>query len=254
MRFFAAMLLLVAETTAVADTATVAVAVASNFHGTAQQLGEMFRSRGDYGVSFSSASTGKLYAQIMHGAPFDIFLAADAERPRLLEENGKVVPGTRFAYAIGRLTLWSAAPALRGKDCLAALKSGNFNRLAIANPRTAPYGVAAEQVLAALNLADKVRDRLLTGENISQTLQYAATGGATFAFVAEAQLHADSVPAAACSWSVDPALHDPVEQQAVLLVHGADNPAARAFYQFLQTPEARAAIKAAGYSLPAPGQ
>lgn len=248
MRIVTALLLLALGSQAAAETAT--VAVASNFYGTAQKLGEMFRARGEHGVSFSNASTGKLYAQIMHGAPFDIFLAADAKRPRLLEENGKTVPGTRFAYALGRLALWSADPALRGKDCLAVLKSGDFSRLAIANPRTAPYGVAAEEVLTALKLQDRVRDRLLTGENILQTLQYAAAGGATFAFVAESLLHADEVPPHTCYWAVDPALYSPIEQHAVLLTHGANNPAARAFYQFLQTPEARDVIRAAGYALP----
>lgn len=248
MRKLCALLLLALGSAAMADTAT--VAVASNFHATAQQLGELFRAHGEHAVSFSSASSGKLYAQISHGAPFDIFLSADAERPRRLEKEGKTVVGSRFAYALGKLALWSADPALQGRDCLAALKAGDFQTLAIANPRTAPYGVAAEQVLAALGLTELVRERLLIGENIAQTLQYAASGGATLAFVAEAQLHSGDVPPATCHWQVERNLHAVIEQQAVLLVRGADNPAARAFYAFLQTPEARAVIAAAGYSLP----
>lgn len=248
MRIVQILLLLALSSGAWGETAT--VAVASNFHATAQQLGEIFRTHGEHAVSFSSASSGKLYAQISHGAPFDIFLSADVERPRRLEAEGRTVAGSRFPYARGRLALWSADPALRGRDCLAALKAGDFRTLAIANPRTAPYGVAAEEVLAGLGLTDTVQGRLLTGENIAQTLQYAASGGATLAFVAEAQLHAGGVPEASCHWPVDAALHAPIEQQAVLLVHGAENPAARAFYKFLKTPEARAVIEAAGYSLP----
>jgi hypothetical protein len=155
---------------AVADE-TVTVAVASNFSRTAAELSAKFAGETGIAIRISNGSTGKLYAQILNGAPFDIFLAADAERPALLEESGLAVSGSRFTYAEGALVLWSrGAP-----DCLAALRDDTGGHVALANPVTAPYGKAALEFLIHEGYREMVSDRIVYGENIAQTLQFVAT-------------------------------------------------------------------------------
>lgn len=221
----------------------VLVAVASNFAHTATQLAARFEEQTGTAVRLSSGSTGKLYAQIVNGAPYDVFLAADAARPAILEHSGRVVPGSRRTYAIGRLVIYS----IRADDCLAALRDPHGGHIAIANPVTAPYGAAARQYLERAGLWDGVSARAVYGENIAQTLQFASTGNAVVALVARSQLHTRFVPEPRCSLEIPAAMHDPVEQQVVLL--DADNPPAGAFVEFLRSATARRIIEQAGYEV-----
>lgn len=221
------------------------VAVASNFAGAAREIAAEFEADSGFDVRITAASTGKLYAQIINGAPFDVLLAADAERPTRLENSGGGVEGTRFVYAIGTLVLWSR----QIEDCRAALNEPGDLRIAIANPETAPYGAAARQFLHHADLWEDVSARLVTGENISQTLQFVASGNAELGFIASAQLRARSLPSARCTWRVPPSAHDPIAQEAILLRRGADNEAARAFLSFLKGEAGRDIILKFGYRL-----
>lgn len=228
----------------------VTVALASNFSQAAREIAEAFTAATGHQVQFSISSSGKLYAQISHGAPFDVFLSADAERPTLLEANGLVVPGTRRTYATGRLTLWSVDKRYEGKDCVAELKAGNFDRLAIANPKTAPYGVAAEEALAALGPDNQdLTARMAMGESIAQALQFVASRSASMGLIATAQLKLPDIPEGTCHWEVPEELHTRIEQQAVLLKRAEDSAAARAFVAFLAGEQARAIILTHGYGL-----
>ena len=222
------------------------VAAASNFSAAARDIAEQFTLNSGYVVRITTASTGKLYAQITNGAPFDLLLAADAERPSLLEESGAAVPGTRFTYALGELVLWSR----QLDDCRGALDTLGNLHLAIANPDTAPYGAAARDFLRNEGLWKSVRRRLVIGENISQTLHFVVSGNAALGFIARSQLQAPSLPDATCSWPVPGSSHDPIEQQAILLQHGLDNEAASQFLQFLRSDAGRVIIVRHGYRLP----
>lgn len=225
----------------------VRVAVAANFLTTARVLAAGFEKSGGEPVVFSFGSTGQLAAQIRHGAPFDVFLAADAERPRLLEREGFAVIGSRFTYAIGRLVLWSAKPGyVDGAG--GVLRTGRFEHLAIANPRTAPYGTAARQVLKALGLWGSLRERLVLGENISQTYQFVVSGNAPLGFVALSEVVGR--PAAGSRWLVPQSLYGPIEQQAVLLTHAGDRAGARRFLAYLRSDAGTTAIERFGYGVP----
>lgn len=227
--------------------AGVRVAVAANFLSTLDQLTEGFSAKTGHRVVASSASTGKHFAQISNGAAFDVFLAADAERPALLERRGLGVAGSRLTYARGRLVLW--VPAEEGlEDPQAYLASAPFRRLAIANPRLAPYGLAAQQVLEQWRLWGLLRGRLVSGENVAQALQFVATGNAEAGLVALAQLRALPAGGRGAYALIPGELHDPIDQQALLL---RDSPAARAFLDYLRGDEAAAVIEAAGYVVPA---
>lgn len=221
----------------------VTVAVASNFRSTATQLADRFYEDTGHAVRLSSGSTGKLYTQIINGAPFDVFLAADAERPALLEDGGVAVPGSRFTYATGSLVLFSASAT----DCMAVLRDPDAGFVAIANPEISPYGKATQQYLAGEGLWDPVFSRAVFGENITQAWQFAFTGNAVVGFAARSQLRA-APREPACSYEVPVSAHDPIEQQAVLL--GDDNEAARAFIDFLRSDVARALIAQDGYEVP----
>jgi molybdate transport system substrate-binding protein len=230
-----------------AQAAEARVAVAANFTAATHRLAAAFERESGHRLIASFASTGTLYAQIRNGAPYDVFLSADMERPRLLESEGLGVAGTRFTYAVGRLALWSAQPGLALDDG-AVLRGDAVRRLAIANPKTAPYGSAARQVLEHMGLWEALQGRLVQAENIAQTYQYVVTGNATVGFVALAQLEA-AQPASA--WWLPPAgWYAPIEQQALLLRRGADNAAARAFLAYLRGPAARATLAALGYGAP----
>jgi len=219
------------------------VAVASSFAPTARALAADFQAASGHTVVLSEGSTGRLYAQIANGAPFEAFLAADAERPRRLEAEGYAVAGTRFAYALGRLALWSRDPE-RVRD--AGALRGDFRHLAIANPALAPYGAAARETLERLGPWASLAPRLVTGEDVGQAFQFVATGNAELGFVALAQV----LDAGGSRWEVPADLHAPIVQEAVLLARGRDDPAARAFLAFLRGPAARARIESAGYAVP----
>ncbi len=233
-----------------ASAGEVRAAVAANFTRAAQRLAQGFEQESGHRVIASYGSTGTLYAQIRNAAPYDVFLAADERRPALLERAGDAVPGTRFTYAVGRIALWSATPG-RASAGAALLEGGDFRALAIANPKTAPYGAAAQQVLAHLGLWERLQPRLVQAENIAQAYQFVASGNASLGFVALAQLQDPAVaPVNAADYWLPPAQwYRPLVQQAVLLRHGADNAAARAWLAYLRGPAARDVITALGYAL-----
>lgn len=224
------------------------IAVAANFEACLRQIAAACADRGGPPAVLIVGSTGRHFAQIKNGAPFDLFFAADEERPRLLEQEGYAAAGSRFTYALGRLVLW--APGVTASaDAAAAevLAAGRFRHLAIANPRLAPYGRAARQTLEALRLWDDLSDRLVTGQSVGQAWQFVASGAAEAGLLAASQ--AVSVAGAGGVFPVPPHLHGPIIQQVVLLNRAAENPAARAFLDFLRGPEARALIRSAGYGI-----
>lgn len=224
------------------------IAVAANFVPTLQRLSDIFASETGHRVLLSSASTGKHYAQIRNGAAFDIFLAADAERPELLEREGIGVAGSRFVYARGRLALW--APGFAAIDDAAAfLAAGRFRRFAIAHPRLAPYGRAAQQVLERWGLWDGLQSRLVRGENIGQTFQFVATGNAQAGLIALSQLLQVAEAERGGYQSIPEELHAPIVQQALQLRPGA---AAESFLDFLRGGRAAAEIRDAGYLVAQP--
>lgn len=225
------------------------VAVASNFAPVAEDLAARFASSTGHGITLVAGSTGKLYAQIARGAPFDVFLAADSARPGRLVEEGRAVAGSRRVYALGRLVLWSASPDRRSAAGPDLLARGDFRHLAIANPDLAPYGVAAREVLRSLGLLAKLEERLVHGENIGQTYALVASGNAELGFVADAQARGVQEKEAG-GWRVPTNHHAPIRQEAVLLARAADNGAARAFLAYLSDDEAEQAIEAAGYEVP----
>lgn len=232
---------------------TLRLAVASNFATVIDDIAAGFERDTGHELSVSLGSTGKHFAQILHGAPFDVFLAADTERPERLESTGRIVPGSRFTYAIGRLVAWAPRrdslrlPADLAKPTADRLEPGaDYRRVAIANPRLAPYGRAARDTIVGLGLWDEVSPRLVRGENIGQTFQFVYSGNADIGFVAASQLvtHAQRIRGA--RWEVPADLHDPIEQQAALL---RDSEAGRAFMAYLRSTGARQMIHDAGYRL-----
>ena len=224
----------------------VLVAVAANFAGPMARIGEAFTAGTGHVLKVSTASTGKFYTQIVGGAPFEVFLAADDQTPqRLLAEN-HAVAGTRFTYAIGKLVLWSARPGLVDGQG-AVLASDRFRYLAVANPKTAPYGAAAHQVLKARGLAEALAPRLVTGESIAQAYQFVATGNAEIGFVALSQVALPGKSATGSMWRVPQDLYTEIRQDAVLLKAGASNPAALALLEFLKGETARQIIRDHGY-------
>ena len=229
--------------------AEVRVAVAANFAPTLQDIAAEFSAATGHRVVIASASTGKHYAQIRNGAGFDVFLAADVERPQRLEREGFGVPGGRFDYAIGRLVLW-APDAGDIDDPRTLLAADDLTRLAIANPRLAPYGVAAHQVLEAWGLWERLQTRLVRGENVAQAFQFVATGNAPAGLVALSQVLALHGVAPDSYRTIAGELHAPIRQQGLLLRRG---PAAEAFIRYLQGAAAGARIRAAGYALPGDG-
>ena len=222
---------------------TVTVAVAANFKTTLDQLESDFEARTDYELEAVVGSTGKLYAQIVYGAPYDVFLAADQERPVRLIDEDQAIAGSRFTYALGRLMLW-------GTDDPSTLATSEIKRIAIANPSLAPYGKAAEQVLKQLNISEATETKLVLGENVGQAFAFVSTGNAQVGFVSEAQIVGLDEHDATVSWRPLSNHHDPIAQDAVLLKRAADNPAAVAFADYLQTDAARDIIAQHGYDLP----
>jgi len=223
------------------------IAVASNFLLPLKALSKNFKESTGHKVVVISGSTGKLYAQIKQGAPFDILLAADSIRPELLEKEGIGVPGSRFTYAVGRLVLWSKNSKLPLKNDLQVLNHKNFRYLAIANPKTAPYGKAAEQVLRKKGFWEQIQNRLVRGENISQTFQFVMTGNADIGFIALSQLRKNQ--GLGFSWIVPQEWHDPIQQQGILLKRAKTNKAARQFLNFIKSNRIQKQIESYGYSL-----
>ena len=228
----------------------VTVAVASNFANTAAEVSAAFTKITAVPVRMIPGSTGKLYAQIINGAPFDLFLSADTERPLLLEKSGYTVNGSRRTYAIGSLVLWSRDERLRGRDCREVLERGEYLWLALANPKTAPYGAAAREFLEEARLWESAAQRAVFGENIAQTLQFVATGNATLGFVSLSQTKDPDLPAASCAWTVPPTPETSLHQQLVLLKRAHGNAAARQFLEFLSTAAAKEIIVRHGYAVP----
>lgn len=222
------------------------IAVAANFADVVEQLKRDFEDGSGHTLTVTIGSTGKLYAQVVNGAPFDVLLAADQVRPARLEKENYAVPGSRFTYASGRVTLWSAEPQRIGKDGATALRTG-FRHLAIANPDLAPYGTAAMEILASLGLADDLAPKIVTGEDIGQAFALVASGNAELGFVALSHVLAPQNKNPGSRWDVPVDLYTPIRQDAVLLRHGAENSAAVAFVQFLRSDRARATIDRLGY-------
>jgi molybdate transport system substrate-binding protein len=227
----------------------VTVAVASNFLNPFKQLVPVFQKQSGHTVRTVSGSTGKLYAQIVHGAPFDVFLSADSERPRLLGKSGHAIPAERFTYAQGKIVLWSADPRRIDDDGKIVLQRRDFRHLALANPKTAPYGKAAYTTLMRLNLWESVSSTLVRGENIAQTFQFVATGNAEVGFVALSQVMGPHLKIRGSQWIVPEHLYEAIDQDAALLTRAQSQPAARAFLQFLKSDKARKLIQSYGYGL-----
>ncbi|WP_028696057.1 molybdate ABC transporter substrate-binding protein [Pseudomonas cremoricolorata] len=226
----------------------VQVAVAANFTAPIKALAADFQKDTGHTLVAAYGSTGQFYAQINNGAPFDVFLAADDTTPAKLEQEKAIVPGSRFTYAIGTLALWSAKP-----DYVDAkgdvLSKGTYKHLAIANPKAAPYGLAATQVLEKLKLTEATKAKLVEGQNITQAYQFVSTGNAELGFVALSQIYQDGKVTQGSAWIVPAALHEPIRQDAVILNKGKDNPAAKALVDYLKTPKATALIKSYGYEI-----
>ena len=226
----------------------VQVAVAANFAGPMEKLAEQFQRDTGHKAVVATGATGKFYAQIRNGAPFEVLLAADDDTPARLETEGHVAAGSRFTYAVGRLVLWSARDGVVDANGN-VLKTGSYKHLAIANPKTAPYGAAAVATLRKLGLYESVQPRIVQGENIAQAWQFASTGNAELGFVAQAQVWRDGKFTSGSGWIVPATMHEPIRQDAALLAKGAGNPAAQALLQYLRTDKAKALIRSFGYEV-----
>ncbi|VVO63923.1 Molybdate-binding protein ModA [Pseudomonas fluorescens] len=226
----------------------VQVAVAANFTAPIQAIATAFEKDTGHKLVTSFGATGQFYTQIKNGAPFEVFLSADDTTPKKLETEGDTVKGSRFTYAIGSLALWSAKEGYvdaKGN----VLSDTPYQHLSIANPKTAPYGLAATQVLARLGLTDKVKAKIVEGQNITQAYQFVSTGNAELGFVALSQIYKDGKVTGGSAWIVPAEMHDPIKQDAVILTKGKDNPAAKALVDYLKGPKAAAVIKSYGYQL-----
>ncbi len=235
-------------TVACAQAAEVSVAVAANFTAPMQKIAAAFEQDTGHKAVLSFGSTGKFYAQIKNGAPFQILLSADDETPVRLEGESAALSGTRFTYATGRLVLWSKQVGVVD-DKGEVLRRGAFEHIAIANPKTAPYGAAAMEVLTKLGLAAQLQPRFVQGENIGQTHQFVMTGNATLGFVALSQVTVDGKIKEGSAWIVPANLHKPIRQDAIVLTPGKDNQAATALMAYLKGDKAKAIILSFGYEL-----
>ena len=231
---------------AVAD--EVNVAVAANFTAPMKVIAVQFEKATGHKVLASYGATGKFYAQIQNGAPFEILLAADDETPAKLDKENATAPNARFTYAIGKLVLWSPQAGVvdaRGD----VLKTGKFDHISVANPKLAPYGLAAVETLQKLNLLTALTPKFVTGENIGQTYQFVASGAAPLGFVAMSQVYEDNKLKAGSAWVVPSNLYSPIRQDAVVLTKGANKPAVTAFITYLKGDAAKAVIRSYGYDL-----
>ena len=222
------------------------VAVASNFTGAMDKIVTAFEASSGHKVKVAYGATGKIYAQINNGAPFDAFFSADQNAPQKLENEGLALPNSRFTYAIGALALWSATTK-EGQDNLARLQQGDFNKLALANPKLAPYGVAAVEVLTHLSLKESTEKRWVQGENIAQTYQFVGTGNADLGFVALSQIMENGQIKRGSAWIIPSTMHSPIRQDAVQLIRSKNNIATAALLAFMHSPEAQTIMRAYGY-------
>ncbi len=229
-----------------ATAAQVQVAVAANFTEPMKAIAAVFEKTTGHRALLTFGSTGKLHAQILNGAPFEVFLSANTASPAALEAAGLTVSGSRFTYAMGKLALWSADPA-RVDAQGQVLTRGDFRKLAIASPKTAPYGAAAVEALNALGLWPAVEPRLVQGESVGQTYAFIATGNADLGFVALSQVFEGGHLKSGSVWPVPPTLYRPIRQDAVLLRKGQDNPAAQALLTLLQSPRTQDLVRSYGY-------
>ncbi len=226
--------------------AEVSVAVAANFTAPMNKIAAEFEKDTGHKALLSFGSTGKFYAQVKNGAPFQVLLAADQETPARLEQEGHTVAGSRFTYAIGKLVLWSKQSGLVD-DKGDVLRKGDFEKIAIADPKLAPYGAAAVQVIDRLGLTASLLPKIVQGENIGTAYQYVSTGNAALGFVALSQVQSDGKIQEGSAWIVPATLHTPIKQDAVALANSKDNPAAAALLTYLKGDKARAIIKSFGY-------
>ncbi|NMZ00459.1 molybdate ABC transporter substrate-binding protein [Pseudomonas proteolytica] len=231
-----------------AQAGEVQVAVAANFTAPIQAIAADFEKDTDHTLVAAYGATGQFYTQIKNGAPFEVFLSADDTTPQKLESEGDTVKGSRFTYAVGTLALWSAKEAYVDAKG-AVLKKNEYQHLSIANPKAAPYGLAATQVLAKLGLTEQVKSKLVEGQNITQAYQFVSTGNAELGFVALSQIYKDGKVSSGSAWIVPGEMHDPIKQDAVILNKGKDNPAAKALVDYLKGAKAAAVIKSYGYQL-----
>lgn len=227
----------------------VSLAVASNFAAPMERIVALFKQESGHTLKVSLGSSGKFYSQIAGGAPFDVFLAADEAIPQRLEQEGLAIGGTRFVYAQGRLVLWSAQPGFVDSQG-AVLRKGGYNKLSIAEPKLAPYGMAAQETLEKMGLWNAVQSKLVQGENITQSYQFAATGNAELGFIALSQITKYGKVTGGSWWLVPHDLYNPIRQGAVLLSCAKDKATAQAFLAFLKSEKAMAIIRSFGYELP----
>lgn len=232
-----------------AQAAEVKVAVAANFTIPMQKIAAAFAQDSGHSALLAFGSTGKFYAQIKHGAPFALLLAADDETPARLEKEGLTASGTRFTYAMGRLVLWSRQPTLVDAKGDVLRKAAGAERLAVADPKVAPYGIAALETLQKRGLLATWQPRLVQGESIAQAYQFVASGNAALGFVALSQIMVDGRLVEGSAWVVPAELHTPLRQDAVVLATARDDPAAVALLAYLKSDKARAIIRAYGYEL-----
>jgi molybdate transport system substrate-binding protein len=247
-RLFALPLLLAGMTVGSASADEVQVAVAANFTTPMKLIAADFEKATGHKAALSFGATGQFYAQIKNGAPFDVLLAADDETPAKLEKENLGVAGSHFTYAIGKLVLWSAKPGFVD-DKGEVLRKGGFEHIALANPKLAPYGAAAVEVMTRLGLMSALEPKFVQGENIAQTYQFVSTRNAELGFVALSQVYEGGKLKGGSGWIVPTAMHSPIRQDAVLLSRAKGNLAAEALLKYLKSDKARAVIKAYGYDL-----
>lgn len=224
----------------------VQVAVAANFTAPMKRIAEEFEKGTGHKAVISYGATGKFYAQITNGAPFDVFLSADDETPAKLEKEGFAVAGSRFTYATGRLVLWSAKPGLVDEKA-AVLLGNDFKHLAIAAPKLAPYGAAAMETMTKIGMLPLLQSRLVTGESMGQAFAMVSSGNAELGFVAMSQVFEDGKLKSGSAWVVPAHLHSPIKQDVVLLARARNNPAASQLLTFMKSGQARAIMNSFGY-------
>jgi molybdate transport system substrate-binding protein len=244
LRLIALVAALGAFLTSPAEAAQTHVAVAANFTEPAKEIAELFKQKTGHEAVLSFGASGAFFTQITHGAPFEVFLSADSERPKGAVDGGFALADSLFTYAVGKLVLWSRV--IDVTDGEAALKAGQFQKLSIANPVAAPYGTAAVEAMKALGVYDALQPKIVQGNSIAQAFQFVDTRNAEVGFVALSQLYGVT---AGTRWEVPQTLYSPIRQDAVLLKTGADSEASKAFLDFLKGPEARAIIERFGYAL-----
>ena len=240
--------LLAVFATGAAQADEVQVAVAANFTAPIQAIAADFEKDTGHKLIAAYGATGQFYTQIKNGAPFEVFLSADDTTPEKLEKEGDTVKGSRFTYAVGTLALWSAKDGYVDTNG-EVLKKNQYQHLSIANPKAAPYGLAATQVLEKLKLTEATKAKIVEGQNITQAYQFVSTGNAELGFVALSQIYKEGKVTSGSAWIVPASLHDPIKQDAVILSKGKDNAAAKALVEYLKGPKAAAVIKSYGYQL-----